>query len=232
MDAIVLAGGLGTRLRDAVSHLPKSLAPIGGRPFLDYLLAYLSKFKSINRVILATGYMSEKVIESYSGRTDFGFRIDFSIEEELLGTGGGIKKALEHATSETVIAMNGDSFIDVDIEEFIGFHKNQGGRLSIVLKRVEDSGRYGFVKLEGERVLSFDEKRPDAGGGLINAGIYIFDRKIFDIVEPHKIYSIEKDLIPEFVKNHDVFGYVSSGRFIDIGLPETYEASEDFFGNG
>lgn len=229
MDAIVLAGGLGTRLRAVVSNLPKTLAPVNGRPFLDIPLGFLDSSGLIDKVVLAVGYMSEKIVEEYSNRRDFGFRIEFSVEKEPLGTGGAIKKALCLVDSNEVLALNGDSFAELDIQELLRFHKVKDADMSIALKRVIDAGRFGSVILDEStgRVTAFKEKSKEPISGFINAGVYLFNRGIFDTVEAQKNLSIETDLFPDFVHGR-LFGLPFEGRFIDIGIPETYTISSEY----
>lgn len=227
IDAIVLAGGLGTRLRGAVDDVPKVLAPVNGRPFLDIILASLDRSGLVKKVILAVGYMADKIIAHYKNADEYKFKIDFSLEERPMGTGGGIKNAVRYSESEDILALNGDSFVDVDLEGFRSFHDRTGGELTMVLKKVGDAGRFGNVIIGTDhRIISFEEKKASAPG-LINAGMYLFKRKLFDAVEPDKACSIEKDLFPLFLKKN-VYGYISDGKFIDIGIPETYKVASEY----
>jgi D-glycero-alpha-D-manno-heptose 1-phosphate guanylyltransferase len=228
INAIILAGGLGTRLREMVSDLPKVLAPINGSPFLDLLLSFLSKSEHVNKVILAVGYMSDKIIERYRGCNKYGFEIFFSVEKELLGTGGAIKKALKFSNSDIVLVLNGDSYIEVNIEDLIMTHKINNANLTIVLKEVKNANRYGSVKLdENGRIICFEEKKVESGSVYINAGMYLLKKELFDNIEENKVLSLEKDLFPMFVKEA-VYGYISHGKFIDIGIPETYKISDEY----
>jgi D-glycero-alpha-D-manno-heptose 1-phosphate guanylyltransferase len=227
IDAIILAGGLGTRLRSVVSDVPKVLAPVNGRPFLDIILGALSKSGIIRRVVIAAGYMAEKVIEQYQGYNRFGIEIILSIERQLLGTGGAIKLALENTNSKYVMVLNGDSFIDISYIDLYKAHLQSSAQLTMVLKHVVNSNRYGSVALDGDKIISFQEKSDKATAGLINAGIYLFNRKLFDQVERDKVISMEKDLIPKMIKD-DVCGIICNGRFIDIGLPETYSQVSNY----
>lgn len=228
IDAIILAGGLGTRLREAVSDLPKALVPVNGRPFLDIILHFLSKSERVAKVIIAVGYMSNKVIEQYEGCNDFGIKILFSEEKELLGTGGAIKKAMKYVETDNVLVLNGDSYADVSIDGLLLVHEKKNASMTVVLKEVENTNRYGRVRLDkDERVVSFEEKNSDSGGGYINGGIYILKRKIFDKVEDNRVLSIERDLFPLFLREA-VYGYICYGKFIDIGVPATYKISSEY----
>lgn len=229
VDAIILAGGLGTRLRGVLTGIPKALAPINNRPFLDIILSFLNRWDFIGRVVIAVGHMAEKILNEYEGKASYNYEILFSVEEKLLGTGGGIKKALQSTNTDTVLALNGDSYIDVDMGNLLGFHKGHDSDLTIVLKEMKDSDRYGLVRLDADgRIISFEEKRPERRSGYINAGVYAFKRELFDGVREDETVSIEEELFPSFLKK-SVYGYVSRGMFIDIGVPETYEMAADFF---
>ncbi|MBI5575401.1 MAG: nucleotidyltransferase family protein [Deltaproteobacteria bacterium] len=222
IDAIILAGGLGTRLKGTVSGLPKALAPVGGKPFLDILLRFLDRSGIVGKAILAVGYMSDKIVERYRDAGSFGFEIVFSVEKELLGTGGAVKLALMNSESENVLVLNGDSYVEADLGEMAAAHAERRASLTMVVKEVEDASRYGRVRMDScLRVVSFEEKRPGLGGGYINAGIYLLRRSLFDGVEGGKVLSMERDLLPAFLDDA-VYGFVSRGRFIDIGIPETY----------
>ncbi|MBI1920686.1 MAG: nucleotidyltransferase family protein [Geobacter sp.] len=228
VDAIILAGGLGTRLRDVVSDVPKPLAPVNGRPFLDILLTMLDRSGCVGKVVLAVGHLGEKVISAYGNRPEFGFPIDFSEERELLGTGGAIRLALQKTESHLILALNGDSFVDVDLQALVKFHEKHGAAMTVVLREVADAGRYGSVVLAADgRIISFAEKVSAGRGGLINAGIYLFRRELFDGVAEHRVVSLENDLFPLFL-DQGVYGFVTHGRFIDIGLPETYAAAQSY----
>lgn len=228
IDAVVLAGGLGTRLRGLVRDVPKPLAPVGGRPFLDLVLRNAGRMPGIGRVVLAVSHMADQVVRRYAGRTDFGFEIDFSVEPAPLGTGGAIRRALEKTTSPTVLAVNGDSFAEVDWRAFRAFHSAGGDAMTVLLKEVGDAGRYGRVAVDpAGRVLSFEEKRTGAGTGLVNAGVYLFDRRLFDDVPAGVPCSLERDLIPRFL-GRGIRGFVTRGKFIDIGVPESYLAAGDY----
>jgi D-glycero-alpha-D-manno-heptose 1-phosphate guanylyltransferase len=227
LDAIVLAGGLGTRLRDAVPDLPKPLAPINGRPFLDILLAFLERSGVVNRVFLAVGYMGHKIIERYDGSRRYGFDIRFSLEQGPLGTGGAIKKAIKQTDSGDILCLNGDSLVVVDLPGVVEFHTKAHAAMTMVVREVDNTDRYGAVHMDdGMRIKRYAEKNNQGRSGYINAGTYVFQRRLFDDVDERPI-SLEKELLPEFL-DKDVRGYVSSGKFIDIGTPETYKIASHY----
>lgn len=230
VDTIILAGGLGTRLREVLTDLPKVLAPVNNRPFLDIILGFLNKSKHIERVVIAVGYMADKVIREYTDRSEYNFEILFSEEKELLGTGGAIKKALHYTTTGDILVLNGDSYVDADIEGLIKAHEEKNATMTIVLREIEDTSRYGRVKLNSDhRIIAFEEKHPDQKNGYINAGIYIFKRELFDKIEGNRVISLEKELLPVFI-DKGVYGYISHGKFIDIGVPETYKIAATYLG--
>jgi len=231
VDAIILAGGEGRRLRSVVVGVPKPLAAVDGRPFLDILLGQLDKSGCIGRVVLAVGYKAERIIDTYSGCSAFGFDIEFCVEEKLLGTGGAIKKAIGYTNSEQVLVMNGDSYTQLDIAGLIGTHSRNRAKLTIVLIETADTSRYGNVHIDAQnRITSFEEKRQTNTRGLISAGIYIFRREIFDCVEPDRIISVEEELFPAFLAEYkgNVRGCVADGKFIDIGIPDTYKIANTY----
>jgi len=228
-DAIILAGGKGTRLQGIISDIPKPLAPVNGRPFLDILLSQLNQVQAIQRVVIAAGYKSEKIVERYHGSAAYRFSILFSEERDLLGTGGAIKKALSLTTSDSVLILNGDSYVDADFEGLFRFHGENHARISIVLKEMDNANRYGYVTVNSMNcILRFEEKHPQEMRGLINAGIYLIDRTLFDQVPENRVISFEKELLSEMIQD-SAYGFIADGKFIDIGLPESYRAAEQYF---
>lgn len=220
MEAIVLAGGFGTRLRSCVDNLPKPLAPIGGKPFLHYLLDYLYA-NGVHRAIISTGYLAD-YIEEQIGRTYRGMVVDYCREESPLGTGGAIKKALDMCSEEYAVAVNGDSFFDVDLFEMQNFHRESGCPLTIAARKVPWAENSGFLTIENGRLSGFREKGVKSAG-LINGGIYFINKNLLDSIEEKK-FSFEKLILEG--------GYCpvavteSNGYFIDIGIPENYKKAE------
>lgn len=227
IDAIILAGGLGTRLRPLVRDQPKVVAPVNGRPFIQILLEFLNQSLQIRRVVVATGYMAEQVVEVCS-RHEYDFDLIYSFERELLGTGGGIRKALTFTNSRTVLTLNGDSYVEFDIPSLLAFHERKKASFTMILRSVEDASRFGRVLVDSQaRLINFEEKKNESSPGLINAGVYLFDRRIFSNIKlGHKI-SFERDIMPHMLKD-EAFGYICEGKFIDIGLPEDYLKSGDY----
>ena len=219
MEAVVLAGGFGTRLKSVVSDVPKPMAPVGGRPFLRYELDCLTD-RGVDRVVLAVGYMKEKIMEAFG---DFyrGARLVCSVEDEPLLTGGAVKKALALCRDDAVFVVNGDTLFDVDLEAMAAFKKEKGARLVMAVRPMLDAGRYGLIRTgEGGRIEAFMEKRPGTAG-LVNGGCCLMDRDFLDAV-PQRVFSLEKDVFEPCVQRGDVFAFESRGFFVDMGVPEDY----------
>lgn len=229
VDAIVLAGGLGTRLRSVVSDVPKVLAAVNGRPFLDILLEFLARTGTVRRVVLAVGYMAEQVMERYEKSGSRPYEIRFSVEDHPLGTGGAAKKAMALTTSSDVLILNGDSYLDLNVEQMLDDHQRRARGMTVALRRVDDVSRYGRVELDKAGKITCFVEKGAKGGGFINGGIYICRREVFDRVEPARALSIETDIFPRLAAEGMLFGFMSEGRFIDIGVPESYGAATEFF---
>lgn len=229
--AIILAGGFGTRLQDVVKDLPKPLAPVNGQAFLTYQFRYLKHF-GIQQVILSVGYLADKIHAQYKNNY-LGINIIYAIEQEPLGTGGGIRLALETCEDKQVLVLNGDSFFDVPIDQFYEQHQLQVSSVSLALRKVQDASRYGTIERdERHRIIRFREKSGEHIPGIINGGIYILDKDIFLQHTPaSKNFSIEKDFFENKLGEVDMKGYLFEGYFIDIGIPQDYQqAQHDFKG--
>jgi D-glycero-alpha-D-manno-heptose 1-phosphate guanylyltransferase len=222
MEAIVLAGGFGTRLRAVVADLPKPMAPVAGRPFLEILLASLAG-KGITRVVLSVGYMAQTIVERF-GHTFGGLEIDYAIEATPLGTGGAVRLALGRCTGEPVLVVNGDTFLDVDLEALRGLWRADRAPV-VVARAVGDTTRFGRLRVEGERITAFAEKGV-AGPGLINAGCYLVPRDLLAAFGPDRAFSLETDFLAPCVERSTVRVLVSAGTFIDIGVPEDYARAQ------
>ncbi|AIH04364.1 MULTISPECIES: nucleotidyltransferase family protein [Thermodesulfobacterium] len=227
-EAIVLAGGLGTRLRNVIKDIPKPMADINGKPFLEYVLKYLSHME-IKNVVLSVGYKHESII-NYFGNSFLNLGLKYSIEEKPLGTGGAIKKSLNLINSKDVFVLNGDTIFLVDLRDFYRFHKSKKSFVTIALKEILNPERYGSVEIdEKSKIRSFYEKGIKKDKTLINGGIYIINKEFFLSQNlPYK-FSFEKDFLQKFYKDFDFYGYVSDAYFIDIGIPEDYEKAKNEF---
>ena len=224
--AIILAGGLGTRLRTVINDLPKPMAPVNDKPFLHYIFQYL-KQERIGEVILSVGYKHE-VIEDFFGKEYLGIKIQYSVEEEPLGTGGGIKQAFDLITGPAYV-LNGDTFFGVNLHGFSDFYFERGSDMVLALKDLQNFDRYGTVQLNAEsRITKFEEKK-FLTEGLINGGVYFFDKSLFTKVETGQKFSFEKDVLEKYTRELKFTGKTFDGYFIDIGIPEDYnKAQHDF----
>ncbi len=220
--AVVLAGGLGTRLRPVVSDRPKPLAEIGGRPFLEYVLGQVRR-AGIRDVTLCTGHGAEQVEAAFGDGETLGLSISYSVEREPLGTGGALRQLGPRLAGRPLVVMNGDSFFDIALDELFAFHAAHGAVASIALRHVESTARYGSVSIDAEgRITAFAEKQPDAGPGLINGGIYVFGPDVLSLISDRTPLSLERDVFPALIPL-GVFGRPFGGYFVDIGLPSDYE---------
>lgn len=222
-EAIILAGGFGTRLRSVVSDVPKPMAPVAGRPFLDYVLDRL-KGQGYSHVVLATGYLHEKV-EEYFGNEFNGLDIDYARELSPLGTGGAIVNALQHCTEDFITVLNGDTMFDIDHDELCRHADEWHAPLTAVLRWVPDAGRYGSVELDDDGLITaFREKDPATGSGMINGGIYRMQRHLLDDYAVGTQFSFEKEVLQPLGKPFRA--YAADGYFIDIGIPEDYQRAQ------
>ena len=226
-EAIILAGGLGTRLKSVLNNVPKPMAMVNGKPFLYYLLNYLHA-EGINRVILAVGYRNE-VISDYFGDGFKSMELIYSVEVIPLGTGGGVLLALRHCSEKTVFILNGDTFFPVSLTELQNRHIKLGADTTIALKSVENADRYGAVSLDDDfYIRSFSEKN-DTSKSLINGGIYCLNTVEFLKHTFNEKFSFEKDYLEIEVTNHTIAGCIYDSYFLDIGIPESLQkAQKDF----
>jgi D-glycero-alpha-D-manno-heptose 1-phosphate guanylyltransferase len=237
-EAIILAGGLGTRLRSAVPDLPKCMAPVAGKPFLSYLIDYLT-VQGVERFIFALGYKSETIEDllrgKFAGSSTAGSsqpargpqpRYILSIEKEPLGTGGAIRLACEQAGEDTLLVLNGDTFFGIDTHELAGLHSQKQADCTLCLKPMENFDRYGVVETGPDgRVTRFLEKQ-FYKEGLINGGVYALNvPRFLEQPLPAK-FSFEKDWLEPSYSDRLLYGLVQDGYFIDIGIPEDYERAQ------
>lgn len=218
MDAIILAGGFGTRLREVVSDLPKAMAPIAGRPFLEILLDTLES-KGFTRVVFSLGFMAAKIVDHFGKR--YGkMRLEYVIEEKPLGTGGGVRLAMQECFEDHVYVFNGDTYLDLEVSSVEHLWK-KNRRPIIVARNVDDTSRYGRLDIDSGQVKRFSEKGT-GGAGPINAGCYVFNQHQLDRFNSGLAFSLESDYLVEEVKTSDFDVFFSSGLFIDIGIPSDY----------
>jgi len=223
MEAIILAGGLGTRLKDITHSLPKPMAPIASKPFLEFLIEYLVSH-DVSRIILSVGYKYEKIV-SYFGSRYKSCEILYSIEQEPLGTGGALKYALTQSRLENVLVVNGDTLFYVPLHLMNSFHLEHQSDLTLALKPMSNFDRYGNVILSETRVIAFEEKKHQANG-KINGGIYLLRKEILDSLSLPAKFSFETDFLEKYIDKLQVHGFTSDKYFIDIGIPEDYQKAQ------
>ena len=219
-QAIILAGGLGTRLRSVISDLPKCMAPVAGKPFLHYVIAHLQK-EGINSFIFSVGYKSESII-NFVKENLFDTDFKFSIEDEPLGTGGAIKLAIEKTTEKNILICNGDTLFNINVNKLNNFHVQHKSDCTLCLKPMINFDRYGVVELDDDdSIKSFKEKQ-FYKKGLINGGVYTLNIKSFLNEKLSEKFSFEKDYLEKFVGKRKMYGLIQDEYFIDIGIPEDY----------
>ena len=227
LDAIILCGGRGTRLNSVLSDCPKPLAPVLGKPFLDYLISYLATSGMVRAVTLAIHHMSDRFIEHYATHVP-PLPIRFVREPRPYGTGGALMNALSANDSETVLCLNGDSIVGCDLAKLVAAHRKFQTGVTLALVAVENTERYGRVVCDDTgQILSFSEKSASAGPGLINAGVYVIDKSTLGPWDG-EVLSMETDILPRLAREGRLHGIRVKGPFIDIGMPETYAAAGDF----
>lgn len=220
-EAIILAGGFGTRLKHVVSHIPKPMAPINNTPFLTFILERLNRF-GIEKVVLSTGYLHDKIADYYQERYQ-NIQILYSQETEPLYTGGAIALAMQKIDGNAAIVLNGDTLFDIDFEQFESFYLSKNTALTIALKRVDNCIRYGSVTIDDtQKIINFSEKGTQTDIGLINGGIYLMDKNLLtEIVMPQR-FSFEKEFMEKYYRQYDFYAQIWDSYFIDIGIPEDY----------
>jgi D-glycero-alpha-D-manno-heptose 1-phosphate guanylyltransferase len=224
---IILAGGLGTRLRSVVADLPKCMAPVNGKPFLDYVIDYFLQ-KGITDFIFSLGYMHEIIYDHLNQLTTDHSPLSFqySLEEEPLGTGGAIKKACSLATSKNVFATNGDTLFKADTSALQNFHEQKNADCTLALKPMKNFDRYGVIELNADdSIKSFHEKK-FYEERLINGGLYMLNVENFLNESFPEKFSFETAYLEKFYTRHKMYGLVQDEYFIDIGIPEDYARAQ------
>jgi len=221
LQALILVGGLGTRLRTIVSDRPKPMAMIHGKPFLEYQVEFLKK-NGINDIILSTGYMGEKIEEYFNSGEKLGISIRYVKEKELLGTGGAIKNA-KNMLDEQFFVLNGDSIFLIDVNNMIKFHKENHSDATLALAKVNDRSRYGNVHVDSKFQITGFVEKGNSDGRLVSGGVYYFEKSCFQWDSLPEKFSIENDFFPKLVIEKKVFGFVSNSYFIDIGTVDDHD---------
>ncbi|MHB8621948.1 MAG: nucleotidyltransferase family protein [Sulfuricaulis sp.] len=226
MEAIILAGGLGSRLRAVVPDLPKPMAPIKGRPFLEYLLDYWAG-QGVSRFVLSVGYKHHMIEGRFANRYKVS-EVDYAVETKPRGTGGGMLLALKRLNQPgPFLIVNGDTFFEVNLLSMQHFHQDKCADVTIALREVETNSRYAGVKIDQYgKITAIDNCIRTMDRALINGGVYLAEKMAFEdmIPESDKSVSLEEQLYPQMLTaGKRMYGFPSSGRFIDIGIPEDYQ---------
>lgn len=222
-QAVILAGGLGTRLGSLTKDCPKPILPVAGKPFLAYLIENISRF-GISDFVICVGHLGESVVETLGDGSSLGVRISYSYEQEPLGTGGCVKYAMP-LLDDHFLMLNGDTLFDFNFSDFLRRYSEQSdGGVFMALRRVEDVSRYGATEIEGSKISSFQDKTRN-GPGWINGGVYCMARTAVQSF-PNGKFSIENDYFPELAAAGNLYGVKYEGFFIDIGIPETLELAQ------
>lgn len=228
VPAMILAGGLGTRLRPVVSNLPKVLAVVRGRPFITHLLDQLAG-SGVRRVIICTGYMADSVQRTL-GQSYGDIELTYSAESQPLGTGGALALASKCVQSEQFLAMNGDSYFPVDLNALWSWHRHKEAVATLLLAKATDTARFGRVEVDADGQLkAFKEKTASAGAGFINAGVYCLSREILASIALDRPVSLEREVFPDWI-GRGLFAKVGEGPLLDIGTPDSYAQAQTFLG--
>jgi NDP-sugar pyrophosphorylase family protein len=201
------------------------MVKIAGRPFLEHLLDFLRN-RGVRRVVLCVGHGADAIQGHFGSGAKYGLELRYSVEHDLLGTGGAIKLGVRKGEAETFLVLNGDSFLDVDLDGLLRYHHQAAAQVTVSLAAVEDTSRFGAVAVEqaSGMVREFGEKR-HTGPGVINAGIYLVERDVAEGI-PAGVVSFERDVLPKLI-GHGLYGFVTQGFFVDIGVPEDYQRLAD-----
>ncbi len=240
MQAIILCGGQGTRLRSVIGERQKTMTEIGNEPFLVNVIKYLKKY-DVTNVIFATGYKSKEVRDFFGDTYYFGVEVNYAEEEKALGTGGAIRNCLDKMKYDSAIVLNGDTLFEADLFKLEDNFKKLNADMSIACKEEANQSRYGSIKIDysGEKsngdkthgvIVSFDEKTEEKKNEnlFINGGIYIMKKSLIETIPPNETFSIEKDLIPKWLAEGKLIGgEVSGASFIDIGTPDSLKEFKD-----
>lgn len=232
VDVVILAGGLGTRLQSILPDQQKVIAEVSGKPFLIYLLEWIQSYQA-QRLILALGYNSSQVTQTLQSTQKGINNIEFipSIEKQPLGTAGALRNSFSHFRSDTILVLNGDSFIKMDLSKLLKTHHTYQPYLTLGLAIVSDVSRYGEVKTDQDGLVTkFTEKSvKNTYSGKINAGVYVFRRSTIENIPADKAISLEKDIFPQLVNEKKVMSITFEEKFIDIGTPSSYQQAHKFF---
>jgi D-glycero-alpha-D-manno-heptose 1-phosphate guanylyltransferase len=223
----ILAGGMGTRLQPVLKGVPKAMALIDGKPFLHYLLDWLAR-QGARHIVLCTGFLGDQ-ISHYFGERFGAVSLTYSHEIRPLGTAGAIRNCIAKVQCDELMVLNGDTFCNANLNDFLSWHRRTTAKASILLVRMNDVGRYGSVEIDPDgNVIQFHEKMQWSGGGYVSAGIYLLQRTIFDNFPENQPRSMEYEVLPGLI-GKGLSGHKTASSIIDIGTPESYLEARDFF---
>jgi D-glycero-alpha-D-manno-heptose 1-phosphate guanylyltransferase len=227
-EAIILAGGLGTRLKDVVPEEPKSMAPINGRPFLEYQLDFLDRW-GLRKVILSVGYQKDKIMQHF-GNQYKSLELAYAIEEEPLGTGGAILNAIRHVEGYATFILNGDTYFDINLQRLDDFRRIKEADLVLAMRFEIEPARFGLLEFDNNnKITHFYEKSDGIEEGYINGGVYVVRKDyLLRFGLPEK-FSFEKDFLEKYYLTEDFYGMRCFSYFRDIGVPEDYQKAIDEF---
>ncbi|UBF26009.1 HAD-IIIA family hydrolase [Kovacikia minuta CCNUW1] len=227
LEAIILVGGEGTRLRSVVCDRPKPMAEVAGKPFVEHLVIAL-KAQGIRRIIFSTGYLGEQVAAYFGTGDRWDVEITYSQEAVPLGTGGAVRLALAQVKGDRCLVLNGDSYCRLELASLLAFHRQRHASATLQLVLVEDCSRYGSVVMDSQgAVQSFREKQVGLGAGWVNAGVYLLERQAIEQIPPNQALSIETEFFPQQV-GRGLYAFTGTGTLLDIGTPESYAQAESF----
>ena len=234
MKAIILAGGLGTRLRPLTHHTPKALVKIQGKPLTEHILDIL-KMSGITEIYLSVSYLADKIKDYFGDGSGFGVKIKYIEEKEPLGTAGPLLLLGKNEFNSSFVMINGDILFNIDLKEMLNFHNDKKAVATVALIEVDDPSHYGTVRMEDKRIVEYVEKpkKEEAPSNLVNAGYYIFKPEVLGLVEGKKRAMIEYDISPILAKQGKLFGYPVKGQWFEIGNSEKLEiANKEWKGVG
>ena len=227
LEAVILAGGLGTRLRSVVGDRPKPMADVGGKPFVAYLVDAL-KAQGVERIVFSTGFLAHQVSDYFGTGDHWGIEMAYSQEPEPLGTGGAVRLALEQVRGDRFVVLNGDSYCPFQLPVLVQVHRQQQALATLLLTSVEDCSRYGSVTInQAGAVIAFREKQAGLGVGLVNAGVYLLERQAVETMPVGRQVSLEMEFFPTLV-GQGLYASIGDGALLDIGTPESYALATQF----
>jgi len=230
LTCVILAAGLGTRLKPILQDTPKPMAMVNGKPFLEYLIAQLKK-ERIDDIVLCIAYKAEVIEGYFSDGKKFGVHIRYAKGDKPAGTAGELLRAKPYIQSNPFIVMNGDSYCEVDFRALFAYHRNYKAQITVAATKVKDTSRSGSITIaEDGSITNFVEKEPTKKSGYINGGIYLFNQSALDEIQRQQYRSLEQEAFPAFIRR-GLYAFKTSGLFIDIGTPADFQRAQELFKN-